>query len=144
MNDICTFIKVFCEKVWFWLIISVSSIIALFSNSFFSWLGFKQDNRWIIGIVAICSLSLTIQYICDWRKEYNHKETIKKNITTLPREALKELEDIVKSNKKTLKIKKQTWLEQRRIISHFQLKQIGQYVTFPDYLWDELVKKFNK
>ena len=66
IDSICGFIKIFCEKIWFWLVVSLSTMIALFSDVFFNWLGFNSTSRWIVGGVAILSLSLTLQNICDF------------------------------------------------------------------------------
>ena len=142
MDTVIGFIKVFCEKVWIWGVVAISSTIALFNSSFFKWLGFDEEKRWIIGCVAIVSLSLAIQNICDWIKEKKKRSSIIKNIEYLPKDALNELEGIVRSNKKTLKVKDRDSLEQRRIISHFQLEGKNNYVIFPDWLWEKLVERF--
>ncbi len=143
MNEsVVEFIKAFCEKVWFWLIVTIISICSLFSENLFLWLGFDENKRWIIGIIAIISLSLTIQHICDLINEYNKRRQIIKNIGNLPDLAKKELKGIVKNKKKTLKIKLRDNMEQRRIIEHLGLEEHNGYVTFPDYLWKELNLKF--
>lgn len=142
MDTVIGFIKVFCEKVWIWGVVAISSTIALFDSSFFKWLGFDEEKRWIIGCVAIVSLSLAIQNICDWIREKKKRFSIIKNIEYLPKDALNELEGIVRSNKKTLKVKDANFLEQCRIISHFQLEKKNNYVIFPDWLWEKLVKRF--
>ncbi len=136
------FIKVFCEKVWFWLIVSVFSLIALFSEEIFKWLGFEEKNRWIVGLVAILSLSLSIQHICDWINEYLYKKAMIRNIDILTSEAQKELKNIIHNRKKTLKLKLKDNIEQRRIINHFCLPVKDNYATFPDYLWKELEKRY--
>lgn len=141
-ESIVEFIKVFCEKIWFWLIVAIGSITSLFSQNVFTWLGFDDGKRWIIGIVAIISASLSIQHICDWVSKYNKHKQIIKNIDILPDDAKKELKDIVRDNKKTLKLKLKDNIEQRRIGEHFCLEAHNNYVTFPDYLWKELVKRY--
>lgn len=139
-ESITEFVKVFCEKVWFWLIVSVFSLLALLYEEIFVWLGFEVKNRWIVGIVAILALSLSIQHICDWVKDILYKRTIIKNIDKLPEDAINELKSIVRQNKKTLKLKLKDNIEQRRIINHFNLPVKNNYAVFPDYLWKELEK----
>lgn len=141
-ESIAEFIKVFCEKIWFWLIIAIASVSSLFSQSFSIWLGFDDNKRWIVGVVAIISLSLSIQHICDWISQYNKQRQTIKNIDILPEAAKEELKGIVRNNKKTLKIKLRDNMEQRRIIEHFGLEEHNGYVTFPDYLWKELNLKY--
>ena len=142
MESITEFIKIFCEKVWFWLIVSVFGLLALCSEEIFTWLGFEKNNRWIVGIIAILALSLSIQHICDWVKEYMRRRSIIKNIDYLTDSALEELKNIVNKRKKTLKIKDNNNIEQRRIVTHFNRERHDNYVTFPDFLWKELEKRF--
>ena len=141
-ESIAEFIKVFCEKIWFWLIIAIASVSSLFSQSFAIWLGFDDNKRWIVGVVAIISLSLSIQHICDWISQYNKQRQAIKNIDALPGAAIEELKDIVSTNKKTLKMKQMDNIEQRRIVEHFGLEIHNNYATFPDYLWKELNVRF--
>ena len=144
MEDIVSALKLFYEKIWFWLVISVCSWLALFYEKFLNWLGINSDKRWIVGIVAVFSFALAIQQICDWIREYIEHKRIIKNIDYLTVPSLKELKCIVKNNKKTLHIKSNDNLEQRRIIAHFNLPINDEYVTFPDYLWKILKKKFGE
>lgn len=141
-ENIVEFIKVFCEKVWFWLIVAVISISSLFSQNLFLWLGFDENKRWIVGIVGAISFSLSIQHICDLINKYSKRKQNIKNIDILPDIAKEELKGIVKNKKKTLKIKLRDNMEQRRIIEHFGLEEHNGYVTFPDYLWKELNSRF--
>lgn len=141
-ESIVEFIKVFCEKIWFWLIIAIASVCSLFSQSLFIWLGFDNNKRWLVGIVAIISLSLSIQHICDWLSKYNKQKQIIKNIDILPEAAKEELKSIINNKKKTLKLKLKDNMEQRRIVEHFCLEVHNNYATFPDYLWKELNVKF--
>ena len=94
-ESIVAFIKVFCEKIWFWLIIAIASVCSLFSQSLFIWLGFDNNKRWLVGIVAIISSSLSIQHICDWLSKYNKQKQIIKNIDILPEAAKEELKRLL-------------------------------------------------
>lgn len=141
-ESIVAFIKVFCEKIWFWLIIAIASVCSLFSQSLFIRLGFDNNKRWLVGIVAIISSSLSIQHICDWLSKYNKQKQIIKNIDILPEAAKEELKSIINNKKKTLKLKLKDNMEQRRIVEHFCLEVHNNYATFPDYLWKELNVKF--
>lgn len=141
IDSICGFIKIFCEKIWFWLVVSLSTVIALFSDVFFNWLGFNSNSRWIVGGVAILSLSLALQNICDFISSYIERKDIIDSVNSLPKAALEVLNNIVRDNKRTLKVKDNDWLEQKRIISQFKLKIVNRYVTFPRYLWKALKKK---
>lgn len=141
IDSICGFIKIFCEKIWFWLVVSLSTVIALFSDVFFNWLGFNSNSRWIVGGVAILSLSLALQNICDFISSYIERKDIIDSVNSLPKAALEVLNNIVRDNKRTLKVKDNDWLEQKRIISQFKLKIVNGYVTFPRYLWKALKKK---
>lgn len=120
-ENIVEFIRIFCEKIWFWMIIAVASISSLFSQEVFAWLGFDNNKRWLVGIVTVMSVSLTIQHICDWIDKYNQQKKIIKSIDELPEAAKEELKSIVKNRKKTLKLKMKDNLEQRRIVEHFCL-----------------------
>ena len=142
VEGVIDFIKVFFEKIWFWLIIATTSVSALFSQRLFLWLGFYDSKRWLVGFVAIVSLSLSVQYVCECLKDILHHEKIIKNIDNLPAESISVLKHIVRENKKTLKIMEKDGLHQHRLIAHFELERLGNYVTFPDYLWKELVKRF--
>ncbi len=100
VENITEFIKVFCEKIWFWLIVSIFSLQALFSEKVFIWLGFEAQHRWSVGVIAVLSLSLSVQHICDWIKEYVHQRSIIKNIDYLTDSALEELKHIARKRKK--------------------------------------------
>ena len=142
VENITEFIKVFCEKIWFWLIVSIFSLQALFSEKVFIWLGFEAQHRWSVGVIAVLSLSLSVQHICDWIKEYVHQRSIIKNIDYLTDSALEELKHIARKRKKTLKVKDGDNIEQKRIVNHFNLEIKDGYVTFPDFLWKELEERF--
>ena len=144
IEEIIGFLKVFFGKIWFWLVMAIVAIGALFSVELFHWLGFNEDRRWIVGLVALVSISLSIQHCCDWIKEYFCRRNIIRNIDNLPKESFEILKHIVRDKKKTLKIRDHNGLDQHRIIAHFELKKSGNYVTFPDFLWKELVKRFDK
>lgn len=141
-ESIVEFIKVFCEKIWFWLIIAIASVCSLLSQALFTWLGFDDSKRWIVGIVAVISSSLSIQHICDLISKYSKQKQIIKNIDILPEAAKEELKNIVNDKKKTLKLKLKDNMEQRRIVEHFCLEVHNNYATFPDYLWKELNVRF--
>ena len=141
-ESIVEFIKVFCEKIWFWLIIAIASVCSLLSQTLFMWLGFDDSKRWIVGIVAVISSSLSIQHICDLISKYSKRRQIIKNIDILPEAAKEELKNIVNDKKKTLKLKLKDNMEQRRIVEHFCLEVHNNYATFPDYLWKELNVRF--
>lgn len=144
MESITEFVKVFCEKIWFWLIVSVFSLIALFSEETFQWLGFEARNRWIVGIVAVLALSLLVQCICDLYGEYSYRKRMIKRIDNFTKDEENLLKDFVAKNKQTFHVKSDRERD-ARLVCHFELKVDKRgYVTIPDYLWKELKKRYEK
>lgn len=142
MDNIVSISKILFEKTWAWFFLMIFSLTALFNDIFFKWVGFDSNQRWIVGSIAVLSFSIIAQKVADYVKECLAQSSIIKSIDLLPSEAIEELKQIVISSKKTLKIKDNNFLEQKRIISHFHLNENHGYVVFPDYLWKELIKRF--
>ena len=118
MDNIISISKILFEKTWAWFFLMIFSLTALFNDIFFKWVGFNSNQRWIVGSIAVLSFSIVAQKVADYVKERLAQSSIIKSIDLLPSEALEELKQIVISSKKTLKIKDNNFLEQKRIISH--------------------------
>lgn len=136
-------IRLFFEKVWFWFVLLIFSWVALCNDNFFCWLGFEMTNRWMVGITAIFATSICAEVIVSFIQKIYYRQSIINDIDKLTDGAKVILSHFVVENKKTFKIQP-TQLEQGRIIAHLNLPVHGNYATFPDYLWEELRKRYGQ
>ena len=129
--------------MWFWFVLLIFSWVALCNDNFFCWLGFEMTNRWMVGITAIFATSICAEVIVSFIQKIYYRQSIINDIDKLTDGAKVILSHFVVENKKTFKIQP-TQLEQGRIIAHLNLPVHGNYATFPDYLWEELRKRYGQ